>query len=430
MHQVHKKFNDDSFPHEADSRDDIPVTTSIAQQAPIGYRRGDSGYRRITAALFAAGMTTFVAMYCAQAVLPSLATDFSVSPAVSALSVSATTGLLALAIIPASALSERFGRTRVMMWSAVASAVIGLVLPWSPTMGVLVVLRALQGIALAGVPATAMAYLAEEVDRRHLGAAMGRYIAGTTIGGLAGRLVASFTLDLSTWRWALEVAALVALAFTVVFVRLAPASRHFAAQPVGLRTTSHALAEHLRNPALLGLFGTALLLMGGFVSLYNMLGFRLSAAPFNLSDAVVGSIFLMYLSGTVSSAIAGRLADRFGRARALMTAEIVMAIGLVLTLPASLPVILIGVLLFTAGFFAAHAIASGWVGLLARQHRAEASSLYLFAYYVGSSVIGACAGIAFSAGGWATMVGYVGVFLALALLVAVIVARLARRAAR
>jgi Arabinose efflux permease len=411
-------------------RDDVPVTTSTAQSAPVGYRRGDSGYRRITAALFAAGMTTFVAMYCAQAVLPSLATDFSVSPAASALSVSATTGLLALAIIPASALSERFGRTRVMIWSALASAIIGLVLPWSPSMGVLVVLRALQGIALAGVPATAMAYLAEEVDRRHLGAAMGRYIAGTTIGGLAGRLVASFTLDLSTWRWALQVAALVALAFTVVFVRLAPASRHFSPQPVGLRTTSQALAEHLRSPALLGLFATALLLMGGFVSLYNMLGFRLSAAPFNLSDAVVGSIFLMYLSGTVSSAIAGRLADRFGRARALMTAELVMALGLVLTLPTSLPVVLIGVLLFTAGFFAAHAIASGWVGLLAREHRAEASSLYLFAYYVGSSVIGACAGIAFSAGGWTTMVGYVGVFLAVALLVAAAVARLARRTAR
>lgn len=215
-----------------------------------------------------------------------------------------------------------------------------------------------------------------------------------------------------------------------MFVRLAPASRHFAAQPVGLRATSQALGEHLRNPALLGLFTTALLLMGAFVSLYNMLGFRLSAPPFNLSEAVVGSIFLMYLSGTVSSAIAGRLADRFGRARALMTAELTMAVGLALTLPDSLPVVLVGVLLFTAGFFAAHAIASGWVGLLARQHRAEASSLYLFAYYVGSSVIGACAGIAFSAGGWTTMVGYVGVFLGLALLVAAVVARLAHRAAR
>lgn len=406
------------------------MTTVQQVPAAAGYRRGDGGYRRITAALFAAGMTTFVAMYCAQAVLPSLATDFRVSPAVSALSVSATTGLLALAIIPASALSERFGRTRVMTMSAVASALIGLALPWSPSMGVLVVLRAVQGIALAGVPATAMAYLAEEVDRRHLGGAMGRYIAGTTIGGLAGRLVASCALDVTTWRWALEIAALVALAFTAVFVRLAPESRHFAPQPVGLRTTSRALGQHLRTPALLGLFVTAFLLMGGFVSVYNMLGFRLLASPFDLSEAVAGSVFLMYLSGTASSAVAGRLADRFGKGRTLITAELVSFVGLVLTLPTSLPVVLLGVLLFTAGFFAAHATASGWVGLLARVHRAEASGLYLFSYYVGSSVVGACAGIAFSVGHWTGTVGYVGVFLVLALVVAASVARPAGRAVR
>lgn len=407
-----------------------PVTTVQQTPAAAGYRRGDAGYRRITAALFAAGMTTFVAMYCAQAVLPSLATEFNVSPAVSALSVSATTGLLALAIIPASALSERFGRTRVMTVSAVASAVIGLVLPWSPSMQVLVVLRALQGVALAGVPATAMAYLAEEVHRKHLGAAMGRYIAGTTIGGLAGRLVASFSLDATTWRWALEIAALVALGFTVVFVRLAPASRYFESQPVGLRTTSRALGEHLRTPALLGLFATAFLLMGGFVSVYNMLGFRLLAAPFNLSEAVAGSVFLMYLSGTVSSAVAGRLADRFGRSQTLLTAEIVSAAGLALTLPNNLPLLLVGVLLFTAGFFAAHSTASGWVGLLARQHRAEASALYLFAYYAGSSALGACSGLAYAAGGWNASVAYVCVLLALGFAVAVLVARRARRTAR
>lgn len=397
-------------------------------QHAAGYRRGDRGYRRITAALFAAGMTTFVAMYCAQAVLPSLAAEFSISPAVSALSVSATTGLLALAIIPASALSERFGRTRVMTISAVSSACIGLILPWSPSMAVLVVLRALQGVALAGVPATAMAYLAEEVHRAHLGAAMGRYIAGTTIGGLAGRLVASFSLDVTTWRWALEIAALVALGFTVVFVRLAPPSRHFEVQPVGLRTTSRVLAAHLRTPALLGLFATAFVLMGGFVSVYNMLGFRLLAKPFVLSEAAAGSVFLMYLSGTVSSALAGRLAERFGRSRTLVTAELVSAAGLLLTLPDNLPLLLVGVLLFTAGFFAAHATASGWVGLLARRHRAEASALYLFAYYVGSSVLGACAGVAYAAGGWNAAVGYVGVLLALGLLVAALVARLAGRA--
>ena len=395
--------------------------TGMAQTtapAPAGYRRGDAGYRRITLSLFAAGMTTFVAMYAAQAVLPALSDAFDVSPAGSALAVSATTGMLAVAVIPASALSERFGRTRVMATSALLTAVIGIVLPWAGSFGLLVALRGVQGIALAGVPATAMAYLAEEVHAQDLGAAMGRYIAGTTVGGLAGRVVASLTLDLTTWRWALEVAALVSLAFTLVFVRFAPPSVYFRSQPVGARRTARAVAGHLRNPRLLALFASAFLLMGGFVSIYNLLGYRLLAEPFGLSQTMVGLVFLMYLSGTVSSAAAGRLSDRFGRVAVLVVSEVVALLGLLLTWTTALPVVLIGVLLFTAGFFAAHAVASGWVSRIAHDHRAEASSLYLFAYYAGSSVLGAAAGLAYSAYGWPGAVVYVGTIFAAAILVA------------
>lgn len=391
--------------------------------APAGYRRKDAGYRRITLSLFAAGMTTFVAMYAAQAVLPALSDAFDVSPAGSALAVSATTGALALAIIPASALSERFGRVRVMTASALLTVVIGLALPWVGSFEVLIVLRAVQGIALAGVPATAMAYLAEEVHAADLGAAMGRYIAGTTIGGLAGRIVAALTLDLSTWQWALEAAAVVSLVFTLVFVRCAPASVYFRAQPVGIRTTTRALLGHLGNARLVGLFATAFLLMGGFVSLYNLLGYRLLAGPFNLSQALVGLVFLMYLSGTVSSAAAGRLSDRFGRASVLLCSELVALVGLLLTWTTALPVVLLGVLLFTAGFFAAHAVASGWVSRIAHAHRAEASSLYLLAYYAGSSVLGAVAGFAYSGAGWSGVIAYIGAAFVLAILIAVTLRR-------
>lgn len=373
-----------------------------------GYRAGEPGYRRITLALFAAGMTTFIAMYAAQAVLPQIASTFDATPAAAALTVSATTGLLALAIIPVSALSERYGRLRVMTVSALLSVTVGLILPWVSSIGLLVALRGLQGIALAGVPATAMAYLAEEVHPDDLGAAMGRYIAGTTLGGLSGRLIGSFTLHVETWRWSLMVAALVSLGCAGVMVALAPRSRAFRPRPVGWRTTSAHLLAHLRRSELLVMFATALLLMGGFVSVYNIIGFRLLAAPFGLPAAVVGMIFLLYLSGTGTAAIAGRLADRHGRAQVLVTSEAVMLLGLVLTVPDRLGFVVVGLLLLTGGFFAAHSVASGWVGQLATEHRAEASALYLFAYYLGSSVLGGLAGLAYSAFGWIGVVVYVG----------------------
>ncbi|MDN5726146.1 MAG: MFS transporter, partial [Propionibacteriales bacterium] len=358
-----------------------------------GHRRGEAGYRRITLALFAAGMTTFVSMYAVQAVLPALTTDFGVSAAQSTLAVSATTGLLACAIIPASVLSERFGRVPVMGWSAVLALLIGVAVGFAPSMEVLIILRALQGVALAGVPATAMAYLAEEVHGASLGAAMGRYIAGTTIGGLAGRVLASTVLDVSTWRWAMEAAAGACLVFTVLFLWLAPRSEHFRPQRIGLVTTARHLLGHLRTLDLVALFATGGLLMGAFVSAYNLIGFRLVAEPFALPQSLVGLVFVLYLSGTVSAGLAGRLADRWGRAQVMLVCEVVALIGLVITLVDALPVILVGMLLFTAGFFAAHAVASSWVGRLARAHRAEASALYLFAYYVGSSVLGALAAV-------------------------------------
>ncbi|WP_430331028.1 MFS transporter [Rhodococcus sp. ACT016] len=377
--------------------------------------RGSRGYRAITVALFAAGLTTFVSMYSAQALLPALTESFGVAPAVAALAVSVTTGLVAIAIIPASVLSERFGRTRVMVTSAAVSSVLGVLLPLSPNIGVLLVGRALQGVALAGIPAVAMAYLAEEIHSRDLGSAMGRYIAGTTIGGLVGRLVPSAVLDVASWRWAMEAASVLALVLAVVMTRTLPPSRHFRPQRVHPRIVGANLVGHLRNPALAILFGLGFLLMGGFVSAYNFLGFRLLDAPFSLPEALVGLVFLMYLAGTYTSAAAGSAADRVGRPVVLLGAVVTMALGLAITLSSVLALVLLGMLLFTGGFFAAHSVASGWVGRLATEHRAEASSMYLFAYYLGSSVAGASAGVAYASGGWPATVAFIGVLLSVAL---------------
>ena len=387
------------------------------------YRSGTPEFNKLSLALFAAGLATYTSMYATQALLPGLSDAFGVHPATAALTVSFATGGVALTIIPASALSERFGRTRVMTTSALAAAIIGMLLPLSPNLTVLLVGRALQGLALAGVPAVAMAYLSEEVHRASIGSAMGRYVAGTTLGGLLGRLVPAGVLDLSTWRWALEAMGIVSALCVVVFARLLPASAYFRPQRIGVRTVLANLRNHLSRRALGALFALGFVLMGGFVSVYNFLGYRLMAPPFSFSAGVAGLVFLFYLVGTVTSTAAGRLSDQMGLALVLLISLGVTVLGLLLTLSNDVLLLMVGMALFTGGFFGAHSVASGWVGRLATDHRAEASALYLFAYYMGSSIAGALAGVAFAAGGWPATVSYVTALLAVAVILALAVRR-------
>ncbi|MDV3269136.1 MFS transporter [Mycobacterium avium] len=383
----------------------------VMPNGPVAHQAGTRGYRRMTAALCGAGLASFAAMYCTQALLPALSAHYRIGPATAALTVSLTTGALALSIIPASVLSERYGRTRVMLISGVASSVIGLLLPFSPSLGVLVFGRAVQGVALAGIPAVAMALLAEEVDASSLGSAMGRYIAGTTIGGLAGRIVPSVVVQVGTWRVALLACSLITLAGTAVFAVLVPRSRFFTPKPASVRAALRNLAGHLRNPVLAKLFAVGFVLMGGFVTVYNYLGYRLAARPFGLAPSVVGLLFLLYLVGTGTSVVAGRLADRRGRPLVLGAALPIAVAGLLLTVPPSLAAIVAGVGVFTGGFFAAHTVASGWVGAVAQRDRAEASALYLFSYYLGGSVAGAFGGVLYGVGGWSATVCFVVVLL-------------------
>jgi YNFM family putative membrane transporter len=393
------------------------VTLALEKTERLKY--GDAGMRRVRLGLFAAGLATFALLYVPQPLLPELSRAFGASPAAASLAMSAGTLALAIAIIPVSSLSEVRGRREVMTVSVIAAAVLGLIAPLSPSLPVLIGIRVLQGFALAGVPATAMAYLAEEVDRADLGRAMGLYIAGNAIGGLSGRVVAGILAEHGGWRVAIAGVSALALACAVAFAVLLPRSSFFTPSPPRLRVLGATLARNLADTGLLRLYLIGFALMGAFVTVYNYLTFRLSAAPFGLSASVIGALFTVYLAGTWSSTLAGRLADRAGR-RVVLAAGVAVAIaGVALTLPSSLALIVAGLVALTAGFFAAHSVASGWVGGLAPVAPAQASALYLCLYYIGSSVAGSAGGIFYARGGWPLTAAFAAALLAVAMASAV-----------
>ncbi|MFJ5954833.1 MFS transporter [Paenarthrobacter sp. NPDC092416] len=366
-----------------------------------GHVKGSSGYSRVLAALALAGVATFAQLYSTQAVLPLMASDLGISAAEAALSISLATVGLAVTVLPWSFVADRIGRVRAMTIGIAAATVLGLLVPMAPSVPLLLGLRALEGMALGGIPAIAIAYLNEEVTKIHTALAAGSYVAGTTLGGLAGRLVAGPVGELWGWRAAALAVSLLAAVSAVLFLVLVPKQRRFSPAPaLGFRAALGTLRGHSTNPKLVALYLQAFLLMGGFVAVYNYLGFRLHAEPFGLPATLVSLIFLAYLSGTVSSRWGAGLTIKFGRLNVLLAGIGIMSAGLALTLVDNLIAILVGLVIFTGGFFAAHSVGSGWTGAIATTGRAQAASLYNLSYYLGSSVIGWAGGLAFQALGW------------------------------
>lgn len=368
-------------------------------------KRGTPGYRNATLALFCAGFATFALLYCVQPLLPLLASRFAVSAANSSLALSLTTLSLAFSLLVAGALAESWGRKPVMVAALGLASLLGLACVLVESWSLLLLLRALLGLALSGLPALAMAYVGEEFDPESLPAAMGLYIGGTALGGLLGRLLSGLLSDLGGWQLALGGIAGMGMLALGLFIWLLPASRHFKAQPLSLKGLLANFAKHLRNPMLRLLFMQAFLLMGGFVALFNYIGFRLAGAPFSLSSTVIGLLFTVYLAGIVSAGWAGRLVPRFGARQVLQSGIVLMLVGVGLCTTPWLVLIIAGLALFTLGFFAAHAVASGQVGQHAEGAKAQASALYLCAYYLGSSVVGYGAGYVWEHGGWMPLMG-------------------------
>lgn len=417
MHRVHENTRSYAFPFVQAQVHSIRVTattspatltvptphSSSPDPLPEGLSQGEPGYRRASLALLAAGLASFNALYCTQALMPTLTSQLGATPAQASLTVSAATGILAITILPVSVLSERFGRGRLMTISAMAAVIVGLLLPLAPSLGWLVAGRGLQGLLVAGVPATAMAWLSQEIHPRHLPRAMGLYVAGNTVGGLLGRLIPSGVLQFSGWRPALGIDMAFALVCTVAMVTLMPAERRFVPKQLRPGNELRTMGRQWADRRLAGLFGIGFIFMGVFVSLYDFLGYRLTAR-FGMPPSLIGLVFLLYLFGTLASARAGHLTATRGRSPAMLIGAAMAIVGMPLVASGLLWLTLPGVALFTYGFFTVHSVASGWVGALAPRARGEASGTYLACYYLGSSILGYLSGHVMHAFGWTGLV--------------------------
>nr|WP_232328232.1 MFS transporter [Kibdelosporangium sp. MJ126-NF4]CEL19003.1 putative transport integral membrane protein [Kibdelosporangium sp. MJ126-NF4]CTQ95194.1 putative transport integral membrane protein [Kibdelosporangium sp. MJ126-NF4] len=342
---------------------------------------------RLTIGIAAGGLASFALLYAPQPVLPLLAQEFQITPGHAALTVGVATGAMAVAVLPMSLLSEVVGRRPVILASVVVSALIGLCLPFVGDFRFLVVLRAVQGVALAGFPAVAMAYLAEQGRLK----AIGMLIAGNTFGGMVGRLLAG---QVGTYRGGVGLVAVVAAAATGLLIWSLPKQ-----DAIPTKRMAGGLRSAVSQPFLWSLYAVAFLGMGAFVALYNAIGFRLAAPPLELSPQVASLVFVAYAIGGLNSATLG---SQSNRRRVLFGMLGLTAVGVIITIPTNLVSIAIGFVLLTAGWFAGHAAAGAWVNAEAPS-KGPASGLYTGAYYAGASVGGTVGTSIYAAWGWTVL---------------------------
>ncbi|WP_444984812.1 MFS transporter [Halomonas mongoliensis] len=341
---------------------------------------------RATLALCLGSFLVFINLYAPQPLLPELRQLYGISTLAVGLVMSVATLSLAASLLVFGPLSDAIGRGGIMRLTLLGAGGLSLALALAPNFETLLVLRALQGFVLGGLPAVAIAWMGDEFEPRGMLSAVGLYIGANSLGGISGRLVGGWVGELAGSSASFLAVGGITLAGVALFWKLLPPARGFSARPFELRGALADLAGHLRNPLLLAAY-----LLGGinfliFINQYSYLTFRLAEAPFGLGPSVLGMIFLTYLGGTLGSSLSGRLSGHLSPPACMVLGILILMGGTLITLAGSLALIVLGLTINAFGFFLAHAMASSWVGRHAERARGSASALYLVFYYSGASL--------------------------------------------
>lgn len=385
----------------------------VAEATYIEY--GSKSFSAVLFSLFLAGFAIFSSLYCVQPMMPIFNQFFSVSATQSSFALSFSTIALAVGLLFTGLVSDRFGRKSIMSCSLFLSAILLVFSSLFPIWSVFLTTRVLIGLTVSGVAAVAMTYIGEEIAQKDIGLAMGLYISGTAIGGMGGRLIAGVLVDFISWQTATLIIGLLNLLIAFIFYHLLPASKHFQAFPMQFSRFKASFVRNLEDSKLRLLFSQGFILMGCFVSVFNYISYHLLEQPFELSQTWIGLISVVYLAGIYSSPRSAHWGRTFGRNKVLPVMLGCMLLGLWLMLISNIAMVFIGLTLFTFSFFSAHSTASSWVSVQSLQYRAVGSSLYLFFYYLGSSLLGSSSGLVWESWGWNGLICFISMILLIGL---------------
>jgi predicted MFS family arabinose efflux permease len=349
--------------------------------------------------------------------LPLFTSVFHADKVSVSLTLTASTVGVALAAPFVGRLADRFGRRRVILFSAWALAVTTFLAATSPGLGALIVWRFIQGLLTPGLFAVTVAYINDEWPARSAGSAVSAYVSGTVVGGFVGRMMAGIVAEHLGWRYAFVFPGCVLLVISLILTYTLRQERRRSKAPSEGGLLLQAL-QHLRNRRLLAVYMAGFCVLFTLVGMFTYVSFYLSAPPFLLGPSKLGSIFFVYLVGAVMTPLFGRYIDRYGHRRGIVAGSALSIAGALITLGGSLWMVLAGLAVCCTGVFTAQTAASSFIGVAAKQNRALAVGLYVTFYYIGGSVGSTAPGWIWHAAGWTGCVGLVIFMQAMLMLIA------------
>ncbi len=355
---------------------------------------------RAVLALSLAGFGSGLSQRGMDALLPSLATEFSRPIGVVAAVVTCFTLGYALGQLLFGPLGDRYGKLRVITASCLACCLGALACAAAPTLGWLVGARAFAGAVTAAILPLAMAWIGDVVPYERRQFVLARFLVGQIAGVASGQLLGGLAAD----YLGRQIPFLgIAVVFLVSALALARAQRQLPVEPpppasLAVHPVRHlfqefgaVLAEPWPRVVVLTVFVEGAAVFGALAffatHLHHTLGVSLTAA---------GAMVMAFGGGgTAFSFAARKLVPRLGEVGLARGGGWVMllAIGCVAFAP-SVPAVVLACFALGMGFYMLHNTLQTNATQMAPQRRGSAVSLFALCYFGGQTVGVALAGAA------------------------------------
>ena len=353
--------------------------------------------RRI--AIVFCAVCAFLHLYSPQAVLPLMAQEFGVGAAAASLIITASTLAVAATAPFSGAISDLLGRKRVIIAAMVLLLVPGVMLPLSGSLNELIFWRFVQGLLLPPIFAVAIAYIGDEWPPQQATGVIGSYTSASAVAGFLGRFIPGLLLAYVGWRGGFMALAVLTAVCLIVVAALLPREKQFV-RASNLAASLRQMVAHLRNPKLLATYAVGFGVLFNFIAVFTYMSFHLAGPPFFQSAAFIGSIFVVYLAGAAAAALTGRMIAAIGRRTFVLCSLAAWACGILLMLIPSVPVIVGALAIASICGVLTQAASTSYVAITAQGGTSSAVGLYVTSFYVGGTVGGWLAGLAYETSGW------------------------------